>query len=190
MSLHDLSDIENKYLVSSLEPVFGTSDSEIPEVTVYKTIETYFRRKFPFGYPGTNGQRYFRHSWKVRQGDTNFAYHICRYCFDIRVKTTKLTVNTIVQTGLCPSCRVDALVSRHYWDNIYTALCTCPVLGLRFPRCIKWKLARVGYHNCMLKVGHIQQRDTIQAEIRNNTSTERKTSETRIGSESDSVESI
>ncbi len=180
MSLDDVEDIASKYKISRSED----------EVIVKKIIITHFHREFPFGYPGTNGQRHFRHEWKVRQGDYNYAYHICRNCFDVRVKKTKLTVKTIIQTGLCPPCRIDALVSRHYWDNIYTALCTCPVLGLRFPRCIKWKLARVGYHNTMSKVGHIQQRDSIQGEIRDNTHIERKTSETRTSEESDSVESV
>lgn len=152
----------------------------------YKEIEIVFRRSFPFGYPGRDGNRTISHNWKIRCGDTYYQYQICRYCFDVRKLQSTNSYEKIVQTCLCASCGANPTKSRNYWDAIYATLCTCPVLGDRFEHCMAWKLPRIGIHSWVSKVGSIQRDSKIQEGIRDYSPVEQISS----SSESDSTSYI
>ncbi len=132
----------------------------------YTTIEIVFRRSFPFAYPGFDGERSISHSWKTKQGNTYYEYKVCRHCFDVRKSSSSTAPNKAVCTCLCASCSVNPTKSRTYWDEVYTALCSSPLVGLRFEHCLAWKLKRVGIDNELLKVGPLRPGNSIQTEIR------------------------
>ncbi len=147
----------------------------------YNQIDIIFRRSFPFAYPGTDGERRISHTWKVRYGNTYYSYIICRNCFDVRVLEGTNIPEKVVQTGLCTPCGVDPAKSRHYWDAIYTTLCSCPLVGDRFEHCILWKLPRVHIHHGMPKVGPIRRITKVSKRLRYSSLPEQVPS----GSESD-----
>ena len=161
--------------------------NSIAEDITYETIEVVFRREFPFGYPGINGERSIKHNWKTRSGNSYFTYKICRHCFDIRVDTSEHTPEKAVQTFLCAPCRLDPVKSRHYWDAIYTTICTCPLIGDKFAHCINWKLDRLGYNNVVSQVVTVRCRAKIQDRLRNKSLTEPLISAESIDSDSDSL---
>jgi len=147
----------------------------------YQTVEIIFRRSFPFGYPGTDGQRRIFHTWKIKSGSTYYSYSVCRNCFDVRKLQSQHPPEKVVQTCLCAPCGVDPLKSRNYWDGIYTTLCTCPILGERFEHCMEWKLSRLGIYSKLLKVGYVQRGNQISQGLRDSGQVEQISS----GSESD-----
>jgi len=165
-------------------------EQEEQEAPEYQRIRITFRRKFPHAYPGFNGRRYFDHNWHVRRMDRHFYYHICRYCFDIRKQSSRYLREKHVYTGLCPSCRVDSLISRHYWDNVYIALCSSPILGERSKKLFYKKLARVGLHCSNLGMVVLPSRDGVPEKVRDISGVKSYVSLSTEDSESLSVQTL
>lgn len=156
----------------------------------YSTITTTFRRSFPFGYPGLDGERAFKHTWKTRQGNTYYQYFICRHCFDVRKSQSTVAPEKVVQTCLCAPCGANAVRSRKYWDEMYTALCSCSLLGNRFEHCMEWKLSRFNIDYQLPKVGSIRLGGEIQEDVRDNSEIEQVFSSDGSDSASYSIQTL
>jgi len=156
----------------------------------YETVRNLGKYKNVWGQSCTASITFRRHGgkqitkkWQYRRGSMYYEYAICRYCFDIRVRTNPFPPHPFLQTHLCSSCHPHPFKSSFYWDAVYKTLLAAPLLGEKFEHFYHTEMQRLGLHSRMPKMGQIQGRNKIQGRIRDNRGITARAS----GAESDTV---